>query len=77
MANIEKKVVFELTAGEESQFAYTNLALAEICNQLANENSDALMNSRTGEVMQISDFKMAFNVLDFLLEGNLELIYNW
>ena len=75
MANIEKKVVFELTNDEKCWFAFANLGLAEISHQLENEEMDYLMNSETGEIIEISDINKAFSVIDFLLEGKIEIKY--
>ena len=50
MANIEKVVKFELTPDEKCWLSFANLAIAEITEQLSNEDMDFLMNSQTGEI---------------------------
>ena len=75
MAKIEKVVKFELTADERTWLSFANLGLAEIIAQLNGEDADCLMNFETGEIMCIEDFKKAFNVIDYLLDGNLEVQY--
>ena len=75
MAKIEKVVKFELTADERTWLSFANLGLAEIIEQLDIEQMDCVMNSETGEVMCIEDFKKAFSVIDYLLDGHLEIQY--
>lgn len=75
MANIEKVVKFELTADERTWLSFANLGLAEIIEQLKNEDADYLINSETGEIMCPEDFKNAFYIIDYLLDGNLEVQY--
>lgn len=75
MANIEKVVKFELTPDEKCWLSFANLAIAEITEQLSNEDMDFLMNSQTGEIIDESDLKKAFAVIDYLLDGNLEVKY--
>lgn len=75
MATIEKRFVFELTPDEKTWLSFANLALAQICEQLDNEEIEYVMNSETGEIMEIKDFKRAFQIFDYLLDGNMELKY--
>lgn len=75
MATIEKRFVFELTPDEKTWLSFANLALAQICEQLDNEEIEYVMNSETGEIMEIKDFKRAFQIIDYLLDGNMELKY--
>lgn len=75
MATIEKKILFELTEDEKCWLAFANLGLAKIKEQLENEEMDCLLNYETGEIMEMSDIIHAFAVIDYLLEGNLEIQY--
>ena len=75
MATIEKRFVFELTPDEKTWLAFANLGLAKIIDQLENEEINYVMNSETGEIMEIQDFKRAYQIIEYLLDGNMELKY--
>lgn len=75
MAKLEKKVLFNLTADEKTWLSFANLALAEVSVQLENEDADGLLNFETGEVIELSDINKAFSVIEYLLEGNTEVLY--
>lgn len=75
MAKLEKKVLFNLTADEKTWLSFANLALAEVSVQLENENADGLLNFETGEVIELSDISKAFSVIEYLLDGNTEVLY--
>lgn len=75
MAKLEKKVLFNLTADEKTWLSFANLALAEVSVQLENENADGLLNFETGEVIELSDINKAFSVIEYLLDGNTEVLY--
>lgn len=73
MATIETKTLFELTEDEKCWLAFANLGLAKIKEQLEEEKMKWLLNYTTSEIMEMSDIIHAFAVIDYLLEGNLEI----
>ena len=73
MAKIKEKVILELTNDEKTWLSFANMALAEIVDAIENHGYDVIFNSETGEIMEISDLNRAFNTIDYLLDGNMEL----
>ena len=72
MAKIETKHLFSLTNDERTWLSFANLALAEVSNMM--DNYDYLLNMETGEIMEQSDINKTFAVIEYLLEGNLEIV---
>ena len=72
MATIETKHLFTLRDDEKTWLSFANLALADISQKM--DNYDCLLNMETGEIMEQSDINKAFAVIDYLLDGNLEII---
>ena len=72
MAKIETKHLFSLTNDERTWLSFANLALAEVSNMM--DDYDCLLNMETGEIMEQTDINKAFSVIEYLLEGNLEIV---
>ena len=72
MAKIETKHLFSLTNDERTWLSFANLALAEVSNMM--DNYDYLLNMETGEIMEQSDINKAFEIIEYLLDGNLEIV---
>ena len=53
----------------------TRKPMERIVEQLEEEKMKWLLNYTTGEIMEMSDIIHAFAVIDYLLEGNLEVQY--
>lgn len=69
MATISTKTVKSLVISEDEKcwLAFGNLALAEIAN-CVNQMGDEIMNENTGEILETSDIKHAFAIIDTLID---------
>ena len=69
MATISTKTTTSLVISEDEKcwLALGNLALAEIAN-CVNQMGDEIMNENTGEILETSDIKHAFTIIDTLID---------
>ena len=69
MATISTKTTTSLVISEDEKcwLAFGNLALAEIAN-CVNQMGDEIMNENTGEILETSDIKHAFTIIDTLID---------
>lgn len=74
MATISTKTIKSLTISpdEKCWLSFANLALAEIAN-CVNQMGNEIMNEDTGEILETSDIKQAFSMIDALIDKNA----NW
>ena len=72
MAKIETKHLFSLENDERTWLSFASLALANVSELM--DNYDCLLNMGTGEIMEQSDINQAFEIIQYLLDGDLEIV---
>lgn len=62
-----RKTTLVISEDEKCWLAFGNLALAEIAN-CVNQMGDEILNENTGEILETSDIKKAFAIIDTLID---------